>query len=169
MCEPGCPSGVFRSVPGQNALFGSEMVEVGDKPITKREAVAEGWISLGEEAFELVLSGTAKKGDVLATAQIAGIQGAKRASDLIPLCHPLPISGVDVILTPDPDMQRIHVRATARVHWRTGVEMEALAAVSAALLTVYDMLKAVDRGMEIGGIRLLEKRGGRSGTWIRPI
>ncbi len=143
------------------------MVEVGDKPITKREAIAEGWISLGEEAFEMVLSGRAKKGDVLGTAQLAGIQGAKRASDLIPLCHPLPISGVDVTLTPDPDTRRIAVRAAARAHWRTGVEMEALAAVSAALLTVYDMLKAVDKGMEMGGIHLLEKRGGRSGTWIR--
>ena len=143
------------------------MVDVGDKPITKREAVAEGWISLGEEAFALVISGQAKKGDVLGTAQLAGIQGAKRASDLIPLCHPLPISGVDVIVTPNAESKRIHVRATARAHWRTGVEMEALAAVSAALLTVYDMLKAVDKGMEISGIRLLEKRGGRSGTWTR--
>jgi len=145
----------------------ARMVDVADKPITDRLAIAEGWITIGAEAMALVLSRTAKKGDVLATAQLAGIQGAKRASDLIPLCHPLPLTGVDVIVTPDPETERISVRATARTHWRTGVEMEALAAVSAALLTVYDMLKAVDKGMEMGGVRLVEKRGGRSGTWTR--
>jgi cyclic pyranopterin monophosphate synthase len=145
----------------------ARMVDVADKPITDRLAIAEGWITIGAEAMALVLSRTAKKGDVLATAQLAGIQGAKRASDLIPLCHPLPLTGVDVIVTPEPETQRISVRATARTHWRTGVEMEALAAVSAALLTVYDMLKAVDKGMEMGGVRLVEKRGGRSGTWTR--
>jgi len=145
----------------------ARMVDIADKSITHREAIAEGWISVGEEALALVLSGQAKKGDVLATAQLAGIQGAKRTSDLIPLCHPLPLTGVDVTLTPHPDTHRIHVRAAARAHWRTGVEMEALTAVTAALLTVYDMLKAVDKGMEISGIRLLEKRGGRSGTWTR--
>lgn len=145
----------------------ARMVDVADKPITDRLAIAEGWITIGAEAMALVLSRTAKKGDVLATAQLAGIQGAKRASDLIPLCHPLPLTGVDVIVTPDPETERISVQATARTHWRTGVEMEALAAVSAALLTVYDMLKAVDKGMEMGGVRLVEKRGGRSGTWTR--
>jgi len=145
----------------------ARMVDIADKPITAREAVAEGWITVGASAMEQVLSGQAKKGDVLATAQLAGIQGAKRTSDLIPLCHPLPLSGVEVLLTPQPETHRIHVRAAARAQWRTGVEMEALAAVTAALLTVYDMLKAVDKGMEISGIRLLEKRGGRSGTWTR--
>jgi len=145
----------------------ARMVEVGDKPITTRVAVAEGSIVLSAAAFEAVRERRAAKGDVLATAQLAGIQGAKRASDLIPLCHPLPLSGVDVVLELDDERRLVRVRATARATWRTGVEMEALAAVSAALLTVYDMLKAVDRSMEIGGIRLLEKRGGRSGTWVR--
>ncbi|MCB9681952.1 MAG: cyclic pyranopterin monophosphate synthase MoaC [Alphaproteobacteria bacterium] len=145
----------------------AHMVDVGDKPITERVAVAEGWIALGAEAFDAVVERRAAKGDVLATAQLAGIQGAKRTSDLIPLCHPLPLSGVDVVLEPEPSSRRILVRATARAHWRTGVEMEALTAVSAALLTVYDMLKAVDRGMELGGVRLVAKRGGRSGTWTR--
>jgi cyclic pyranopterin phosphate synthase len=143
----------------------ARMVDVGDKPITAREAVAEGFVRMGAEALAAVVERTAKKGDVLAVAQLAGIQAAKRASDLVPLCHPLPLSGVDVRLEPVAD----GVRAEARVRadWRTGVEMEALTAVSAALLTVYDMLKAVDRGMSLDGIRLLSKRGGRSGTWER--
>ncbi len=145
----------------------ARMVEVGDKPITTREAVAEGWIALSPDAFQAVEERRAAKGDVLATAQLAGIQGAKRTSELIPLCHPLPLSGVDVALSLDPSSRRVLVRTTARATWRTGVEMEALTAASAALLTVYDMLKAIDRSMEIGGIRLLEKRGGRSGTWVR--
>jgi cyclic pyranopterin phosphate synthase len=146
----------------------AHMVDVGDKPITRREAVAEGWIRLGPEALAAVQQRTAKKGDVLATAQLAGIQGAKRTSDLIPLCHPLPLSGVDVALEVDDEASLVRVTATARTHWRTGVEMEALTAVSAALLTIYDMLKAVDRSMEIGGVRLLAKSGGRSGDWRRP-
>jgi cyclic pyranopterin phosphate synthase len=147
----------------------AHMVDVGAKPITSRIAVAEGQITLSEEAFAAVVERRAAKGDVLAIAQLAGITGAKRASDLIPLCHPLPLSGVDVELSTDATRRVVHCRATARAHWRTGVEMEALAAVSAALLTVYDMLKAVDRSMEIGGIRLLEKRGGRSGAWARDV
>ena len=151
-----------------DAAGNARMVEVGGKEITRREAVAEGTIALSSEAMAMVVERRAKKGDVLAVAQIAGIQGAKRASDLIPLCHPLPLSGVDVLLEPEPDHGRIRCTATARATWTTGVEMEALAAVSAALLTVYDMLKAVDRGMEIGGIRLLRKSGGRSGEWTRP-
>jgi cyclic pyranopterin phosphate synthase len=146
----------------------AHMVDVGDKAITRRVAVAEGRIRLSPEAFAAVAERRAAKGDVLATAQLAGIQGAKRTSDLIPLCHPLPLSGVDVVLDLDPAASAVVCRATARADWRTGVEMEALTAVSAALLTVYDMLKAVDRGMEIGGIRLVEKRGGRSGAWVRP-
>lgn len=144
----------------------ARMVDVGEKPLTARRAVAEGWIRLNAVALEAVVERRAAKGDVLAVAQLAGIQGAKRASDLVPLCHPLPLSGVDVVLSVDGD--RVRVQATARTHWRTGVEMEALAAVSAALLTVYDMLKAVDRGMEIGGIRLTHKSGGRSGTYDAP-
>lgn len=145
----------------------AHMVDVGDKSITHRVAVAEGWIRLGPDALAAVLERKAAKGDVLAVAQLAGIQGAKRTSDLIPLCHPLPISGVEVAVSVDAEASEVRVVAKTRADWRTGVEMEALTAVSAALLTVYDMLKAVDRSMEIGGIRLLEKRGGRSGTWRR--
>lgn len=141
----------------------AHMVDVGAKPLTDRRALAEGRIRLGPAAAAAVAERTAAKGDVLAVAQLAGIQGAKRTSDLIPLCHPLPLSGVDVELHLDGEV--VICRATARAHWRTGVEMEALAAVSAALLTVYDMLKAVDKGMVIDGIRLLEKTGGTSGAW----
>ncbi len=145
----------------------AHMVDVGDKRITRRHAVAEGWIRLSPQALEAVVERRARKGDVLAVAQLAGIQGAKRTSDLVPLCHPLPLSGVDVDLVVDEEASLVRVTARARADWRTGVEMEALTAVSAALLTVYDMLKAVDRSMELGGIRLLEKRGGRSGDWTR--
>lgn len=150
-----------------DAAGDAHMVEVGDKPITTRVAVAEGWIQLGPEALDAVVSRRAAKGDVLAIAQLAGIQGAKRTSDLIPLCHPLPLSGVDVVLDVDVQTSRVVCRATAKATWRTGVEMEALTAVSAALLTVYDMLKAVDRSMVLGGVQLLEKHGGRSGSWVR--
>jgi cyclic pyranopterin phosphate synthase len=145
----------------------ARMVEVGDKAITKRVAVAEGWIAINHAAMAAVVERTAKKGDVLAVAQLAGIQGAKRTSDLIPLCHPLPLSGIDVLLAAQPDRGRVHCTATARTHGRTGVEMEALTAVSAAMLTVYDMLKAVDRAMVIGPIQLVSKSGGRSGDWER--
>ena len=145
----------------------ANMVDVGDKKITHRVAIAEGTIRLGPEAMAAVVSRTAKKGDVLATAQLAGIQAAKRTSDLIPLCHPLPITRVRVELEAEPELAIVSCVATVECHWRTGVEMEALTAASVALLTVYDMLKAVDKGMEIGSIRLLEKRGGRSGVWRR--
>ncbi|TNE84222.1 MAG: cyclic pyranopterin monophosphate synthase MoaC [Deltaproteobacteria bacterium] len=145
----------------------ARMVDVGDKQVTDREAVAEGVISLGPEALAAVVERRAKKGDVLAVAQLAGIQAAKRTSDLVPLCHPLPLTGVKVDLEVDEAASLIRVRARVRCTWRTGVEMEALTSVSAALLTVYDMLKAVDKGMEIGGVRLVSKRGGRSGTWER--
>lgn len=145
----------------------ARMVEVGAKEITAREAVAEGWIRVDEAAMAAVLDRSAKKGDVLTIAQIAGIQGAKRTPELIPLCHPVPLDGVDVELTPDPGAGLVRCRASARCHARTGVEMEALTAVSVALLTVYDMLKAVDRSMELGPVYLVEKRGGRSGHWVR--
>lgn len=145
----------------------ARMVEVGDKAPTRREATAEGWIRVSAEAMAAVVDRTAKKGDVLMVAQLAGIGGAKRTADLIPLCHPLALTGVDVRLHAEPDQGRIRCVATARVTGPTGVEMEALTAVSVALLTVYDMLKAVDRGMELGPIRLVEKSGGRSGTWTR--
>ena len=144
----------------------ARMVEVGDKAITQRSAVAEGAITLSTTAFEALVEGRVPKGDVLAVARLAGITAAKRTSDLIPLCHPIPLTGVAVDVTPEaPDT--IRVKATVRCEWRTGVEMEALTAVSAALLTVYDMVKALDKGPEIQVIHLLEKRGGRSGTWQR--
>lgn len=145
----------------------SRMVDVGGKEITARRATAEGFLTLGAEAWEAVTERRAKKGDVLATAQLAGIQAAKRASDLVPLCHPIPLDAVEVTLTPEPEGRRIRCEATVRCTWRTGVEMEALVSVSAALLTVYDMLKAVDRGMELGPVRLIAKSGGRSGDWAR--
>ena len=145
----------------------ARMVEVGEKALTKRQATAIGHISISAEAMAAVVERSAKKGDVLAVAQLAGIQGAKRTADLIPLCHPLALTGVDVELVPEPSSGKIIARATARVTGRTGVEMEALTAVSAALLTVYDMLKALDKRMEIGPIHLVEKTGGRSGDWRR--
>lgn len=145
----------------------ARMVDVGDKDITTREAEAEGFIALSAEAFAAVIERRAKKGDVLAVAQLAAIQGAKRTSDLIPLCHPLPLTAVDVALEPDPATRRVWCRAIARATWRTGVEMEAMTAVSTGLLTIYDMLKAIDRSMEIGAIRLIRKSGGKSGPWTR--
>jgi len=142
------------------------MVEVGDKKVTKREATAEGWIQLTEEGFNAITTGRIKKGDVLAIAQIAGIQAAKRTSDIIPLCHPLPLEGVKVSVDAV-EGYRVHVTARIRCTWKTGIEMEALTSVSAALLTVYDMCKAIDKGMVIGPIQLVEKSGGRSGHWCR--
>jgi cyclic pyranopterin phosphate synthase len=144
----------------------ARMVEVGEKAVTRREAVAEGWVRLSADALAQVVERRAKKGDVLTIAQIAGIQGAKRTADWIPLCHPVPLDGVDVRLYVEAGA--IRIEASARCTSRTGVEMEALTAVAAAALTVYDMLKAVDRGMIIDGVRLLSKSGGRSGDWRAP-
>lgn len=144
----------------------ARMVEVGDKPVTRREAAAEGFVRMSAEALAAVVERRAKKGDVLTIAQIAGIQAAKRTGELIPLCHPLPLDGVDVVLTPVADGVRIE--AVARCTARTGVEMEALTAVSVAGLTVIDMLKAIDKAMRIEGVRLLRKSGGRSGAWEAP-
>ena len=143
----------------------AHMVDVSDKPVTARIAVAEGWVKMSAETLTLITEGRAKKGDVLGIARIAGITGAKKTADLIPLCHPLPLDKVSLDLEPDPELPGIRVRATAKTSGRTGVEMEALTAVSVACLTVYDMLKAAEKGMEIGGIRLLEKDGGKSGEW----
>ena len=142
------------------------MVEVGDKDVSQREAVAEGWIQIGPDAFEALQAGSVKKGDVLSVAQIAGIQAAKKTADLIPLCHPLSLTGVQVHLEAQaPD--RVHVRARVRTRGQTGVEMEALCAVNGALLCVYDMLKAVDRAMVIESVCLQQKRGGKSGDFVR--
>ncbi len=143
----------------------AHMVDVSEKDVTSRVAVAEGRVSMKPETLDLVLRGDAKKGDVLGTARIAGIMAAKRTHELIPLCHPLGLSSVTVELEPDPDTNSIHVVATAKVTGQTGVEMEALTAASVACLTIYDMVKAVDRGMVISDIKLLEKSGGKSGTY----
>jgi len=141
------------------------MVDVGEKPATAREAVVEGHIRTSAETVQAIDAGTAAKGAVLTVAEVAGIMAAKRTAELIPLCHPLPLSAVEVELRTDRDLPGVRVRAVARTVAGTGVEMEAMTAASCALLTVYDMCKARDRGMQIGGIRLLSKSGGRSGTW----
>ncbi|GGE44526.1 cyclic pyranopterin monophosphate synthase accessory protein [Agaricicola taiwanensis] len=141
----------------------ANMVDVSDKPVTTRTAVAEALVRMAPETLELILKGDAKKGDVVGTARLAGIMAAKRTSDLIPLCHPLPLARAGVDITPDHDLPGLRIEATAKVTGMTGVEMEALTAVTVAALTIYDMAKAVDRGMRIEGIRLLEKTGGRSG------
>ena len=140
------------------------MVDVGDKDITSRVAVARGYVSIQPETLRLIKDGLMKKGDVLTIAQIAGIMGAKKTSDLIPLCHPLPLDKVDVDLELDESECRINIEATARTTSRTGVEMEALTAVSVAGLTLYDMCKAVDRAMRIEAVRVVQKSGGRSGN-----
>ncbi|AXC49843.1 cyclic pyranopterin monophosphate synthase MoaC [Paracoccus suum] len=142
----------------------AHMVDVSAKPATAREAVAEGLVIMQAETLALAQGGAAK-GDVLGVARLAGIMGAKRTADLIPLCHPLPITKVALELTPEPALPGIRIRATVRTAGQTGVEMEALTAVSIAALTVYDMLKAAEKGMRIEGIRLLTKTGGKSGTW----
>jgi cyclic pyranopterin phosphate synthase len=143
----------------------ANMVDVSEKPVSQRMAIAEGSVTMARETLELILSGDAKKGDVLGTARIAGIMAAKKTHELIPLCHPIGLAKVSVEIEPDNALPGLRVRATTSVAERTGVEMEALTAVSVACLTIYDMAKAVDRGMRIGDIRLIEKRGGRSGTW----
>jgi cyclic pyranopterin phosphate synthase len=141
----------------------AKMVDVGDKDVTAREAVAKGHVSVQPETLRLIKEGLMKKGDVLTIAQLAGIMGAKKTSELIPLCHPLPLDKVDVELELDEVENRINVTATAKTTARTGVEMEALTAVTVAALTLYDMCKSVDRGMRIEAVRLVQKRGGRSG------
>jgi len=145
----------------------ARMVDVGEKPDTERVAVAEGFLRMAPATFDAMRAGRTKKGDPLIVAQIAGIQGAKRTSDLIPLCHPLALTQVDVVLEPVAELPGVRATATTRVRGKTGVEMEALTAVSVALLTVYDMLKAVDRDMSIERVQVLSKEGGRSGAWRR--
>ena len=144
------------------------MVDVGDKDVTERSAVAEGCVTMQTETLLLIERAQLKKGDVLVAAQLAGVMAAKRTHELIPLCHPLALSHIDVELTPRQEPPRVEIRASVRCRGRTGVEMEALTAVSVAALTVYDMAKAVDRGMRITDVRLREKRGGRSGEVRLP-
>ncbi len=143
----------------------AHMVDVSGKPVTDRMAIAEGRVVMTAETLALVTEGRAKKGDVLGVARLAGIMGAKRTADLIPLCHPLPITKVALDLRPDPSLPGVIVTATVRTSGQTGVEMEALTAVSIACLTIYDMLKAAEKGMQIIGIRLLMKEGGKSGRF----
>ncbi|WP_291934912.1 cyclic pyranopterin monophosphate synthase MoaC [Limnohabitans sp.] len=144
----------------------AHMVDVGGKASTRRVAVATGRIEMLPATLALIASGTAKKGDVLGIARIAGIQGAKKTSDLIPLCHPIALTRVAVDFEVQTDLSCVVCTATAEVHGQTGVEMEALTAVQVALLTIYDMCKAVDRGMTINGVKLLEKHGGKSGSFV---
>jgi cyclic pyranopterin phosphate synthase len=148
-----------------DARGAAHMVDVGDKAVTTREALAEGHVRMAPATLALIRDGLAKKGDVIAVARLAGIMAAKRTHELIPLCHPLLLTKVAVEIEPDEALPGLRVSARARVSGQTGVEMEALTAVSVACLTIYDMAKAVDRAMEIGGIRLLEKSGGKSGDW----
>jgi cyclic pyranopterin monophosphate synthase len=145
----------------------ARMVDVGDKANTSRDATAEGAVTMQRATLDLILSGNAKKGDVIGIARTAGIMGAKKTHELIPLCHPLLITGVTVDIDPDSALPGLRVYATVKVSGQTGVEMEALTAVSVACLTIYDMAKAVDRGMEIGPIRLTAKSGGKSGEYRR--
>lgn len=148
-----------------DATGNAHMVDVSDKATTARIATATGHIRMTPETLTLVTEGRAKKGDVLGVARLAGIMGAKKTADLIPLCHPLPLSRVALDLVPDPDLPGVRVSATVKTTGPTGVEMEALTAVSIACLTLYDMLKAVERSMEIGGIRVTMKDGGKSGRF----
>ena len=146
----------------------ANMVDVGDKAVTTRTATASGAVIMAAETLAMIRAGDAKKGDVIGMARLAGIMAAKRTHELIPLCHPLALSNISVKITDDDALPGLRVTATARVDGKTGVEMEALTAVSLACLTIYDMAKAVDRGMRITDIRLEEKSGGRSGDWRAP-
>lgn len=145
----------------------AHMVDVGSKALTQRSATAEAWVDMLPATLQMIADGTHKKGDVFAVARIAGIQAAKKCSDLIPLCHPLMLSSVKVELQPLPAEHSVHITATCTLSGQTGVEMEALTAVSVAALTLYDMCKAVDRGMVIRQVQLVDKQGGKSGHWQR--
>lgn len=146
----------------------AHMVDVSDKPVTARTAIAEGYIKMSTDTLALIAEGRAEKGDVLGIARIAGITGAKKTADLIPLCHPLPITKVALDLVIDPQLPGVRITATVKTGGQTGVEMEALTAVSTAALTVYDMVKAVQKDMKIGGVRLTFKDGGKSGMFTNP-
>ena len=172
-CQPGacdaarksCMYGAMTALTHIGASGEARMVDVTAKPDTARTATAEGRVVMRAQTLALIIAGDMKKGDVLGAARIAGIMAAKRTHELIPLCHPLALTGGTVEIEPDEALPGLHVQATAQVKGATGVEMEALTAVSVACLTIYDMAKAVDRGMRIEGVRLVEKRGGKSGHW----
>ncbi|MFK5949414.1 MAG: cyclic pyranopterin monophosphate synthase MoaC [Methylococcales bacterium] len=150
-----------------NSAGEAHMVDVGEKKITQRAAICEGYIEMLSETLDLILQGSHKKGDVLGIARIAGIMASKKTAELIPLCHPLPLTHVEIDLSPEINKHRIHCRTTVKTNGQTGVEMEALNATQVALLTIYDMCKAVDRGMIIQSVQLVEKQGGKSGHWQR--
>ncbi|MCK5924651.1 MAG: cyclic pyranopterin monophosphate synthase MoaC [Methylococcales bacterium] len=150
-----------------NAEGNVHMVDVGDKVISQRIAVTEGIIIMQDKTLAMIMAGSHKKGDVLGIARIAGIMATKKTADLIPLCHPLALTHVDINLTPEPEKNRIVCQVTVKTTGQTGVEIEALCATQISLLTIYDMCKAIDRGMEINNIRLLQKEGGKSGNWQR--
>lgn len=150
-----------------NACGEARMVDVGGKPVTLRRASAEGRIHMQPATLRLIMQGAHAKGDVLGVARVAGIMAAKKTAELVPLCHNVPLSRIEIELTPHPDGNEVYCRATAEAGAQTGVEMEALIAVEIALLTIYDMCKSADRGMTLDGIRLLEKSGGKSGEWRR--
>jgi cyclic pyranopterin phosphate synthase len=148
-----------------DAQGAAHMVDVSEKAVTSRIATAAGWVKMARETYDLITQGNAKKGDVIGVARLAGIMGAKKTPDLIPLCHPLPVTKVSVDLVPDENLPGLRIEATVKTTGQTGVEMEALTAVSTAALTVYDMVKAADKGMEIGGIHVTLKDGGKSGRY----
>ncbi|NJR13258.1 MAG: cyclic pyranopterin monophosphate synthase MoaC [Phyllobacteriaceae bacterium] len=161
MAEAGNPTGLTHI----GADGAARMVDVSGKQPTVRVAVAEGHVAMSAATLDAILAGNAAKGDVIASARIAGIMAAKRTADLIPLCHPLALAKVTLDIEPDASLPGLRVRATVKVEGKTGVEMEALTAVSVACLTIYDMAKALEKSMLIGGIRLMEKSGGKSGDW----
>ena len=146
----------------------ARMVDVGAKDVTERVCTARAAVRMSRGTLDAITSGATPKGDVFATARIAGIQAAKRTGEWIPLAHPMPLDAVEVRLEPDAGAGCVRIEATVRAHWRTGVEMEAMVAVSAAGLTIYDMCKAMDRGMSVTDVRLVRKSGGKSGDWLRP-
>ena len=150
-----------------NAAGNAHMVDVSDKPITKRTAITTGRITMNDEAFQALVEEKVSKGNVLGIARIAAIQGAKRTADLIPLCHPLPLTKINVEFTPEAETRSVITEIEVTTNGVTGVEMEALTATSIALLTIYDMLKAIDKRMEISDISLLQKKGGKSGDFVR--
>jgi len=164
---PGSPAGAGSELSHLDASGAARMVDVSAKPDTAREAVAEGFVHMLPATLALILRGGIPKGDVIAVARVAGIMAAKQTSALIPMCHPLAITGVTLGIDPEPGpgTARLRIVATVKTTGKTGVEMEALTAVAVAALTVYDMCKAVDRGMSVDGVHLLEKRGGKSGEW----
>jgi cyclic pyranopterin monophosphate synthase len=150
-----------------NEVGEAHMVDVSAKAMTQRTAITEGYILMDLETLQMILTGGHKKGDVLAIARIAGIMASKKTAELIPLCHPLPITHVEISLKPEVELQRVRCQSTVKTNGQTGVEMESLCATQVALLTIYDMCKAVDKGMVIQSVRLLEKVGGKSGHWQR--